>query len=156
MLNKAIKIEPRHVISNNMAVWQVYTQACLCRLVWAFAGRVYHIVGDLMPWLKYTCSLWDTRSVVPVVGWVEFLFDLILYVPVSTFSIMSGWVFLSLINTKKGLMCLSQGNNALPPVRLEPAPLDFESSTLPLSIAIPIFFRIIDKSGRSQVWFSLE
>ena len=26
------------------------------RLVWAFAGRTYHIVENLMPWLK--CSLW--------------------------------------------------------------------------------------------------
>ena len=60
------------------------------------------------------------------------LFDLILYVPVNSFSVMSdGRIFLGWTSTKQGLMSLAQGHNAMTPVRLEPAAL--ESSTLPLS-----------------------
>ena len=36
-----------------------------------------------------------------------------------------------------GLMCLAQRHNAVTPVRLEPAAFGLESSTLPLSIALP-------------------
>ena len=50
-----------------------------------------------------------------------FLFDLILYVPVNIFSVILGWVFLGWTSTKQGLMCLTQGHNAVTPVRLEPA-----------------------------------
>ena len=46
-------------------------------------------------------------------------FDMILYVPVNKFSVMSGQFFLGLTSTKQGLMCLAQGHNAVPPVRLE-------------------------------------
>ena len=49
------------------------------------------------------------------------LFDLILYVPVNYFSVMSGRVFLGWTSTKQGLMCLAQGHNTVTPVRLEPA-----------------------------------
>ena len=49
------------------------------------------------------------------------LFDLILYVPVNNFSVMSGQVFLGWISTKQGLMCLAQGRNAVTPVRLKTA-----------------------------------
>ena len=76
---RAVAFEPRHVISKNVAFWQVFTQTSLCslffsletpctlifivfqatskgsdqtahmrRLVWAFADRTYHIVGNLM------------------------------------------------------------------------------------------------------------
>ena len=51
------------------------------------------------------------------------LFDLILYVPVNNFSVMLGWVFLCWTSTKQGLICLSQGYNAVTPVRLEPTAL---------------------------------
>ena len=36
------------------------------------------------------------------------LFDLILYVPVNNFSVMSGRVFLGWTSTKQGLMCLAR------------------------------------------------
>ena len=49
------------------------------------------------------------------------LFDLILYVPVNNFSVMSGWVFLGGTSSKRGLMCLAQGHNTVILVRLEPA-----------------------------------
>ena len=49
------------------------------------------------------------------------LFDLILYVTVNNFSVMSGRVFLGCTSTKQGLMCLAQGHNAVTPVRLETA-----------------------------------
>ena len=44
------------------------------------------------------------------------LFDLIFYVPVNNFSVMSGRVFLGWNSTKHGLMCLAQGHNAVMPV----------------------------------------
>ena len=28
--------------------------ACMCRLVWAIADRIYHIVGNLIVWLIYS------------------------------------------------------------------------------------------------------
>ena len=33
------------------------------RLVWAFAGRTYHIVGNLMPWLNYIQRLSDIDKI---------------------------------------------------------------------------------------------
>ena len=52
------------------------------------------------------------------------LFDLILYVPVNSFSVMSdGRIFLGGSSTKQGLMGLAQRHNAVTPVRLEPAAL---------------------------------
>ena len=48
------------------------------------------------------------------------LFDLILYVPVNTFSVMSGQVFLGLTSTKQRIKCLAQGHKAVPTVRLKP------------------------------------
>ena len=41
------------------------------------------------------------------------LLDLILYVPVNTFSVMSGWFFMCWISSKQVLMCLGQTHNAL-------------------------------------------
>ena len=70
----------------------------------------------------------------------DFLFDLILNVPVNNFSVMSGWVFLGWTSTKQGLMCLAQGHKAVPSVRLEPAtPRSWvkHSTTEPLRSKIP-------------------
>ena len=47
-----------------------------------------------------------------------FLFGLILYVPVNSFSVMTGSVFLGLISTKQRIKCLAQGHNKAPTVRL--------------------------------------
>ena len=44
------------------------------------------------------------------------LFDLILYVPVNNFSVMSGRVNLGWTSTQQGLMCLAQGHNTVTPV----------------------------------------
>ena len=43
--------------------------------------------------------------------------------PSQHFSVMLGLVFLGGTITKLGLMCLAQGQNPVPPVRLEPAAL---------------------------------
>ena len=48
------------------------------------------------------------------------LFGLILYVPVKSFSVMSGWVFLGLTSTKQREKCLAQGHNAASPDITEP------------------------------------
>ena len=42
---------------------------------------------------------------------VAHIFGLILYVPVNSFSVMSGWVFLGLTSTKQRIKCLAQGHN---------------------------------------------
>ena len=47
------------------------------------------------------------------------LFDLILYVPVNSFSVKLGRVFLGLTSSKQKIKCLAQGHNAV--VKLEPA-----------------------------------
>ena len=49
------------------------------------------------------------------------MFDLILYVPVNNFSVMSGVIFLHLTSTKLGLMRRAQGHNTVTLVSLEPA-----------------------------------
>ena len=51
----------------------------------------------------------------------ETLLDLMCYVPVNNFSVISGQVFLDLTSNKKGLMRLAQGHKAVMPVSLEPA-----------------------------------
>ena len=50
-----------------------------------------------------------------------FLFDFLLYIPVTYFSAMSGLVFLGLTSTKQRIKCLAQGDNTVAPVRLDPA-----------------------------------
>ena len=52
--------------------------------------------------------------------WHNF-FDLILYVPINNFSVMSVQVFLGWNSTKQGLMCLAQWHNAVSLKRLKPA-----------------------------------
>ena len=49
------------------------------------------------------------------------LFDLVLYVPVNNFSIMTGPVFLCCTSTEQGLMCLAQGHNTVTLVRFDRA-----------------------------------
>ena len=49
------------------------------------------------------------------------MFDVIFYVPVNNFSVMSGRVYLDWKSTKQGLMCLAQGYNAVTRMRHEPA-----------------------------------
>ena len=44
-------------------------------------------------------------------------YDLILYMPVNNFSVMSGRVFLGLASTKQSIKFLAQEYNAVPPVR---------------------------------------
>ena len=41
------------------------------------------------------------------------LLDLILYVPVNTFSVMSGWFFMGWTSSKQVFMCLRQTHNAV-------------------------------------------
>ena len=65
------------------------------------------------------CIFISSHTYVNIWGKWVFLFDLILYVPVYSFSVMSEWVFL-VISTKQGLICLAQGHNAVMLVRLEP------------------------------------
>ena len=60
---------------------------------------------------------------VPSTSALVCLYDLILYVPVNNLSVTSGQVFLGSTSAKQGLMCLTQGHNAVTPVRLEPAAL---------------------------------
>ena len=52
---------------------------------------------------------------------VFYLFDLILYVPVNNFIVISGRVFLCCTSTKQGLLCLAQGHKAVMLVRLKSA-----------------------------------
>ena len=49
------------------------------------------------------------------------IFCLMFNIPVNNFSVMSRQVFLVLTSTKKRIMCLVQGQNTVPSVRLEPA-----------------------------------
>ena len=48
------------------------------------------------------------------------LFDLILYVPVKSFPVMSGQVFLGLTSTKQRIKFLAEGHNTVAPMRLLP------------------------------------
>ena len=70
-----------------------------------------------------------------------FLLAFILYVPVNSFSVMLGWIFLGWTNTKQGLMCLAKGHNTGLPMRLETCNPLIESSALPLSHCSPKRFR---------------
>ena len=55
-----------------------------------------------------------------IVNCAYFLFVCFVCAQVDISSIISGWVFLGLNSTKKELMYLAQGHNAVTPVRLEP------------------------------------
>ena len=68
-------------------------------------------------------------------SWLCFLFDLIFYVIVNNFSVMSRRVFLGWTSTKQGLMCLAQGHKAVMLVMLNPLTSrswDKHSTTEPL------------------------
>ena len=60
------------------------------------------------------------KHIIHQLGVVFGLIDLIQYVPVYNFPVMTGWVFLSWTSTKQGVMCLAQGHNTVTPVRLKP------------------------------------
>ena len=70
--------------------------------------------------LRNLCSLSTTVKNDITFHQYNVLLDLILYVPVKNFSVMSGRVFLGLTSTKQRMKCLAQGHNAVPLVRLEP------------------------------------
>ena len=81
-------------------------------------------------------------SVVLTVPYLCGLFDLILYIPVNKCLVMSIWIFLGWTSTKQGLkiMCLAQGHNTVPPVRLEPASSrSWVTQAPPLSHCAPIW-----------------
>ena len=81
------------------------------------------------------------------------LFDLILYMLVNNFSVMSGSVFLGWTSTKQGLVCLAQGHNALTPVRLEPAALPSlvkHYTTEPLCSLVESRHNLLWKQWRSR------
>ena len=86
--------------------------------------------------IHFLISVFFTKN--SLKGVVLFLFDLILYVPVNNFSVMSGRVFLCRTSTKQGLMCLAQGHNAVTPVM--PRSRVKHSTTEPL--------RLLERSGQ--------
>ena len=99
------------------------------------------------------------------------LFDLILYIPVNNFSVMSGRVFLGWTSTKQGLICLAQGHNTVMLVRLQPAALRSRvkhSTTEPLHsqkihcylgevLFLKIFTSFVTKSNSSlHTWSTIS
>ena len=78
--------------------------------------------------------MWQNRTVTCILSGLSCKYVLfvclILYVPVKSFSVMLGWVFLGWTSTKQMVKHLAQGYNAVPPVRLEP--------TIPWSRALPL------------------
>ena len=62
--------------------------------------------------VRQKCDIVDTFT---VKGVQSRLTGLILYVPVNTFSVMTGRVFPGLSSTKKRIKCLAQGHNAMSP-----------------------------------------
>ena len=76
------------------------------------------------------------------------LFDLILYVPVKIFSVMSWRVFLCWSCTKLRITCLAQGHNTRLPVRLEPATPEF---LVKHSTTEPLYEQWYDKNNKIRV-----
>ena len=81
-----------------------------------------------------------------------FLFDLILYIPVNNFSVMSGWVFPDWTSTKQGYVLLKDttqwrrwGSN--------PQPLDLGSSTLLLRLNYFTWCSVYRENYRSCFFF---
>ena len=128
--------------------WLLYFN-CLHGVVWlflfcGFSSWCHPWVG--LQWVfvvfsDHFCLLFCVHEVLVYLASIQRfaidLFDLILYVPVNNFSVLSGRVFLGWTRTKQGFMCLTQGHNIVTPVRLEPAPFCLKSSTLPLSHCAP-------------------
>ena len=80
-----------------------------------------HLLPDTLSTLLYSLVNPLTEKVLLSTYILLFLFELILYVPVKQFSVMSELVFLGWTNTKQGFMCLAQGHNAMMLVRHKPA-----------------------------------
>ena len=84
----------------------IQTGSCQTRLVTQKTDWFYAAANDLCKhspaWFR--CS-WAAIGTI----------DLILYVPVIIFSVMSGWVFLGWISTKQRIKCLTQEHKAAPP-----------------------------------------
>ena len=85
-----------------------------------------HQTHDLRAIKKYNQSLSKTSVCKQIDAWhilkmfwmkiLVCLLDLILYVPVNTFSVMSGWFFMGLTSSKQVSMCLGQRHNAVTPM----------------------------------------
>ena len=85
-------------------------------LVWTLAPVILlrQIWGQISaPWAKTSQKWW-------IYIMQKLLLDLIFYVPVNSFSVMSWQVYLCWTSTKLRIMCLAHGNKAVPPVRLHP------------------------------------
>ena len=101
-----------------------YDDKVLCLLLWYenkiilrkcglfFGAPIWNRVCCIRFQLK-TGGIWDST-------W-DFLFGFILYVPVNSFSVMPGWIFLGWTSTKQGIKCLAQGHSLVTPVKLESA-----------------------------------
>ena len=68
---------------------------------------------------------------------VWLLFNLIIHIPVNSFSVMRGCVFLGWTSTKQGFMCLDQGYMQCSQWGSNLQPLHLKSNTLPLSHCAP-------------------
>ena len=79
------------------------------------------------------------------------LFDLIPYVPVNFFSVMSRRVFMGWTWTKQGLICRAQWHNAVTQVSSNPQSLGLESSTLPLNESIHLYGGYLYTNARTVV-----
>ena len=85
-----------------------------------FSWSVLHEIGMIVSYTLTSRSLGDITPCNKIDRPIVCLLDLTLYVPVNTFSVMSGRVFHGWTSNKQGLMCIAQGHNAVSPVRLEP------------------------------------
>ena len=112
--------------------------------------HIFKMHSENLPLLRQT--IWTLISLLP---WERSdlgsycLFDLILYVTVNTFSVMSGWVFLGWTSTRQKIKCPSQRHNAEPPVRLKPAThwyrVKQSTNELPLSLGSYCFLYVLLK-----------
>ena len=82
-----------------------------------------HQTHDLCAIKKYNQSLPKTSVCKQIdawhilkMFWMKILVCFILYVPVNTFSVMSGWIFMGLASSKQVSMCLGQRDNVVTPM----------------------------------------
>ena len=116
---------------------------CICKVQKLCINSIWNTFLPVKTCLLLACNtaFYATRTVraqaasMTTISW-SFYF-LILYIPVNNFSVMSRWVILGLTSTKQRMKYLAQGQNAVPPLRLELARLNLQSSTLPLSHCTP-------------------
>ena len=78
-----------------------------------------HDVHYLFKILHNMNSVYSDQLAFDEASWWVCLLDLILYIPVNNFSVMSGQIFLDWTSTKQGFMCLAQGHKAVMQVRLK-------------------------------------